>query len=124
MAVKTEELISGIVSRLEKQLISGKLSTKFSPVIYLIKNTKTNKSYIGRTRQEFFKRWLQHFRDMDEIKFHKEITKDNICDWSFRILCIMDCSVTDKEMSKKEQHYIKKYDSITNGYNDRNETKA
>lgn len=84
-------------------------------IIYRIYNTKNNKSYIGKSHDSFnirYRNGIQntHNKDLkDDIKLYgKE---------SFEIE-ILHYDVTDeKELDRLEEEYIKKYDSINNGYN-------
>ena len=88
-------------------------------VVYKISNNIDKKVYIGCTRQELRKRWIQHksaqFKEVKEqnklINAFKKYGFEN-----FKIEPIEFCkSIT--EMSEKEQFWINFYDSIKEGYN-------
>ena len=87
--------------------------------IYKIENLVNHKKYIGLTNN-IARRRTRHFSDLkrnvhDNHFLQKEYNiygKDN---FSFTVLFNQDC--TDLEISKKEQEYIKLYDSYYNGYN-------
>lgn len=93
--------------------------------IYRIFNKKTKKSYIGQTTQAFTLRWYQHFFQSKSTEFHKEISESSLLDWTFEILEQLNFNGYDinkdskfKEiLDKKEDYYIKKYNSIEEGYN-------
>lgn len=94
--------------------------------IYKITNIKNNKVYIGESI-DIRKRWLEH---LEELKNNKHINyklqKDyNIFgkeNFKFEIIDICDIEKVDIKIKKcllliYENKYIKKYDSINNGYN-------
>ena len=95
-----------------------------SSVIYKITNKKTNKSYIGKTRQVFTLRWYQHFYQLKDTKFHKEIKESKLSDWTFEILEEIkrnnineSMDEHDKKTLEIERYYINLYDTVNNGYN-------
>ena len=83
-------------------------------IIYIIENDINDKKYIGVTVQTLNDRWKNHLNTIeDKDKLHsamkelgidhfyiKELEKVNICD-----------------LSHKENEYIKKFNTIQNGYN-------
>lgn len=87
--------------------------------IYKIENLVNHKVYVGLTNN-ITRRRTRHFSDLrrnvhDNQFLQKEYNiygKDN---FSFSIVFNGDC--TDEEIGKKEQEYIKLYDSYHNGYN-------
>lgn len=89
--------------------------------IYKITNKKTNKSYIGQTKQVFTLRWYQHFyHNKKETKFHKEIESTNIKDWEFSIIEMIKTNagrLNEIDILEREKFWILHYDSIENGYN-------
>lgn len=85
--------------------------------IYIIKNTITNKVYIGQTIQSLEQRFNQHIylangnRTMGKLYVAmRELGVEH-----FYIEKIMECDET--ELNKYEQHYVEQYDSLNNGYN-------
>lgn len=94
------------------------------PVIYQITNSKTGKSYIGKTTQVFTLRWYQHFFHGDTCKFHQAIEESELEDWSFQIVETVVVPDDIKKLddgvdfvSSREKFWIDKIDSIQNGYN-------
>ncbi len=92
-----------------------------APVIYKITNTAENKHYIGKTLQVFTLRWYQHFFQGGDCKFHKAIRNTKLTDWEFSVLEIIGESPEgmpiEEYVLSRETHWMKKYDSIDNGYN-------
>ena len=70
-------------------------------------------------------RWYQHFfQSKDNSKFHKEIKKSKISDWTFEVLETIKkpsnydkMSEMDNLIAEREQYYIEKYNSVNEGYN-------
>lgn len=87
--------------------------------IYKICNIKTNKNYIGSSK-DIDKRFKEHIRMLENNCHHSSklqrsynATKDKTV-FQFLIIEIVD----DIELLKeREQHYIDMYDSFNNGYN-------
>lgn len=96
-------------------------------VIYKITNKINNKCYIGKTTQPFTLRWYQHFFQAGGTKFHEEIRVTKKEDWCFEIVETLNFTGKDintfdthgygKLLSKREQYYINKFNSISDGYN-------
>ena len=85
------------------------------PVIYKITNKITCKCYIGQTIQSFTLRWWQHFKwGNSDCKFHNAIKNSKLTDWTFEII---DVASSEDELNEKEAYYIKKFNSIDEGYN-------
>ena len=84
--------------------------------IYMIKNTKNNKCYIGQSKN-VYKRMKEHKQTMkykrENKKFNKDLEKYNIKDFKFEILELCDI----KKLNKREEYYSNLYNSIANGYN-------
>lgn len=83
--------------------------------IYIITNDVNNKVYIGLTAQSLQKRWYDHircskFKNSKIYKAMREIGVDK-----FHIKMLETCDVTS--LNRKEQEYIKKYNSYHDGYN-------
>jgi hypothetical protein len=94
------------------------------PVIYRVTNKTTGMCYIGKTRQVFTLRWYQHFFQGGDTKFHKAIKGSPVTDWLFEVVEIVAVPPEIEEMTEKdrficarEQEWIKKHDSVANGYN-------
>lgn len=79
--------------------------------IYKITNKINNKSYIGQSKdiESRFKEHIQHTK----TNIGKEIQKYGINNFSFDVL--EQCSI--EMLNEREAYYIKKYNSIENGYN-------
>lgn len=81
--------------------------------IYVHKNKINGKCYVGQTKQLPRKRWLNGEGYIECPKFYKAIKKYG---WNnFDHIIIAKCS--EEFADQIEQHYIKIYDSVTNGYN-------
>lgn len=81
--------------------------------IYKITNLINNKCYIGQS-VNIERRWKEHCRKPNKSKISKAIFDFGKENFSFQIL--EECST--EELNKKEQFYIKKFNSIyPNGYN-------
>lgn len=104
----------------EYNIING----KSLPVIYKITNKNTSLCYIGQTTQVFTLRWYQHFFFNSGCKFHDAIKTSEVTDWVFEVIevvsvdkeALMDSSLK-KIVDKREMHWIRHYNSATNGYN-------
>ena len=85
--------------------------------IYIIKNTINKKVYIGQTTQKVEDRFKQHLKllksNSNQI-IHKAIKKYGKDKFYYEIL---ECGVDMQDLSKKEEYYIKIYNSVENGYN-------
>ena len=100
------------------------LNGSASPVIYKITNKETGKCYIGKTTQVFTLRWYQHFYQSGSCKFHEAIKSSKISDWVFEVIEIISVPEgvkTNDELNSyildREMFYIKKFNSISFGYN-------
>lgn len=100
--------------------------------IYIIKNTKTDKCYVGQTKshrknKNKYRIFGSNGRFADHISEAKNNTKKKQCTYlnnairkygeeNFTVECIKKCKV--EELDTLETEYIKQYDSIyPNGYN-------
>lgn len=85
--------------------------------IYIIKNTINKKVYIGQTTQKVEDRFKQHLKllksNSNQI-IHKAIKKYGKDKFYYEIL---ECGVDVQDLNKKEEYYIKIYNSVENGYN-------
>ena len=87
--------------------------------IYKITNIQNNKTYIGQTIRPVEHRFNRHINDAqnDILDTHfaraiRKYGKENF------IIEIIDTAQTQEELNKKEQYWIRWYDSINNGYNE------
>ena len=84
--------------------------------IYIIKNYKNNKVYIGQTTQDVEKRFKQHLKCSKSNKnqlIYKAIMKYGKANFFYSIL--EKCKIN--ELNAKEEYYIDLYNSYTKGYN-------
>ena len=85
--------------------------------IYIIKNTINKKVYIGQTTQKVEDRFKQHLKllksNSNQI-IHKAIKKYGKDKFYYEIL---EYGVDVQDLNKKEEYYIKIYNSVENGYN-------
>ena len=87
-------------------------------VIYKHTNKKSGKSYIGLTCRGMDVRWNEHLtsaRTGSPYHFHNAIRKYGEDTWSHKI--VADGIKSFKEAQKTERDFIRKYDSLDNGYN-------
>lgn len=86
--------------------------------IYKITNLKNNKCYIGKTHNienrvsQYINNYINNTRKTRKI--HRAFGKYNIINFRMEVIDIAD----DDEGVQKEIYYIKKYNSVENGYND------
>lgn len=84
--------------------------------VYKISNSINNKVYIGITSYSIEQRYKWHVRDCKkgvEKKLYRAMIKHGIENFKIELLETVDDSIIDK----REEFYIKKYDSFNNGYN-------
>ena len=85
--------------------------------IYLIKNNRNYKYYVGQTHQDVHRRFWCHIweaeRQVDETKLNRAIRKYGRESFYYSILKI--CSTRDLDFY--EQKYIRVFNSFENGYN-------
>lgn len=84
--------------------------------IYKITNLINNKVYIGQTERTIELRWKQHLNNVDKLSYslYSAIKKYGIN--NFKIEELEQCPI--EELDYKEQYWIKKYNSYSNGYNE------
>lgn len=103
--------------------LSGiKFTDKCNAYVYLIENSVNNKKYVGITTRKPEARWYEHVTASNNIAYTntnltKAIRKLGAKKFSLKILC--RC-VSKIELARKEKFYIKKFNTIKNGYNARN----
>lgn len=86
--------------------------TKFQ--IYIITNDVNDKVYIGQTTNSLKNRLTGHCycKTSGLYKHIQEIGKEH-----FKISLLDDTATNLDELLEKEQYFVRKYDSIENGYN-------
>lgn len=87
--------------------------------IYKITNSVNNKIYIGATRVPVEDRWARHLHDCDrghQLAIYRAMRKYGYI--NFNIETIDTSATSEEELRDLETHYILKYNSINNGYND------
>lgn len=82
-------------------------------IIYKIQNKINGKIYIGQTVRTLKERIEEHKRNK-KSKISKAIKKYGINNFDIQVI---DEVNTIEELNQKEIYYIKKYNSINNGYN-------
>lgn len=83
--------------------------------IYCHTNLKTGKKYIGQTRLSLEKRWGKEGRGYKKQEyFYGIITYYGWENFSHEVL---EVAYSQEEADDREKYYIKKFDSITHGYN-------
>lgn len=85
--------------------------------IYKITQKSTGKCYVGKTTNHFIWRWWQHLKANTGTKFHEAIKDIRTDDLMFEVLEILPKDTDNKAVLLKESEYIKKYNSIDNGFN-------
>ena len=87
--------------------------------VYKITNIINNKVYIGQTIRPVEKRIRRHFNDAIKNKldthFARAIRKYGTENFVWEII---DEAKNQEELNKKEQYWIKYYDSVNTGYNE------
>ena len=88
--------------------------------IYMIKNNVSNKPYIGRSVNPE-RRISAHFQALRRGEGYKDMQKDfdNYGEESFEAKILETHSTDEHDPREREDHYIKKYNSIKEGYNKR-----
>lgn len=85
-------------------------------IIYKVLNKINGKVYIGQTTQNLKTRWSQHKYNSKNgnCKINRAIRKYGIENFEIQEIDNGNCI---EELNKKEEFYIKKYDSVNYGYN-------
>lgn len=83
-------------------------------IVYIIKNDVNEKVYIGQTTQPLNERFNGHYNSFASHvgEAMREIGKEH-----FSISILDDTSTSLEELLEKERFYIKKFNSIQDGYN-------
>jgi DNA invertase Pin-like site-specific DNA recombinase len=86
-------------------------------IIYKCENTINGKVYIGQTVRKLSER-ISHHKYCSKMKPNRKFYKEGLnifCEKDFKWTVIDTCNIED--LNDKEIYYIKKYDSVENGYN-------
>ena len=86
------------------------------PVIYMITQISTGKKYIGKTERSFTLRWWEHIKSKGSDKFHTAMNESSIEDFIFQVLEHLKPDRVE-EILKIEQSWIRKHNSIEDGFN-------
>jgi hypothetical protein len=86
--------------------------------IYIYKCTEksTGKCYIGKTRNAPFFRWWNHLTKSHH-PFGLYLRSSKLSNWTFEVLEEFPNTMADSDVFRIESEYIRKYDSIANGFN-------
>ena len=94
-------------------------------LIYRVTCIITKKVYIGQTVRSLNIRQIEHYSDAfscnSQLHFHKALRKYGKDAFIWEAIRVIDCDDCDKlrqKLHRLEKHYIKKYDSYYNGYNE------
>lgn len=88
-------------------------------VIYMIKNEKDQKIYIGKTKAEVSKRWTEHIKSSLEIGTlsNADIHKALFNHWEDFSFSIIEEVKDEDKLGDREKYYIKFYESNIYGFN-------
>lgn len=92
------------------------ITAKSPTYIYKVTEKATGKCYIGKTRNEPFFRWWNHYKHSSS-PFGQRLAQSNINEWTFEVLEILPPEVKDGEVFRIESTYMVQFNSIENGYN-------
>ncbi len=84
--------------------------------IYKITEKVTGKCYIGKTKNAPFFRWWEHLTHSSS-PFGLYLSSTPLANWNFEIIEELPANVSDEIVFQTETKYIKKYNSIENGFN-------
>ena len=109
------------MGRRKKKIADKNLVPKIQKIgVYAIHNKKNNKYYIGSS-VNVYSRLLTQCMVINRTGLNLRILEDiSKKDYDFEFLVLEtfeDGTITDKELRKKEYFYMKRYDSMKNGYN-------
>ena len=91
----------------------------FKGIVYLVVNKINGMKYVGQTIQDLCKRKNHHIyraRTGGGYFFHQALQEYGYDNFEWSIIC--ECNSVS-ELEKMELHYIKYYDCVDNGYNNR-----
>ena len=109
------------MAKRKKKIADRKLVPEIQKIgVYAIHNKKNNKYYIGSS-VNVYTRLLTQCATINSNGLNMRILEDIISknyDFEFLVLeTFEDGTITDRELRQKEYYYMKKYDSMENGYN-------
>lgn len=86
--------------------------------VYVIRNTENNNLYVGSTTQKLCNRMGKHRRDATrkETPFYKAMTEIGFDKFYIELVEDYPCE-TVEQLSRREGHWIRHYDTYKNGYN-------
>lgn len=84
--------------------------------IYRCTEKETGKCYIGKTKNAPFFRWWNHLTHSSS-PFGLYLRQTKLSEWTFEVLEELPCDTKDSDIFRIESEYIRKYDSINNGFN-------
>lgn len=87
--------------------------------IYRITSTVNGQSYIGSTHRPVEERWYEHYRELERNNHHNFKMAEHFleCGDVFGYYVIETLDIDEKGLIELETNYIKKYDSVNNGFN-------
>jgi group I intron endonuclease len=91
--------------------------------IYVIRNTVNDFVYVGSTTQAISQRWAEHMRGvrakrLKHLKIYRAIEELGVDNFYAEFVEVWPCE-NKGQLYAREGHYIRKLDSVKNGYNDR-----
>lgn len=109
------------MAKRKKKIADRKLVPEIQKIgVYAIHNKKNNKYYVGSSIN-VYTRLLTQCTTINSTGLNMRILEDIInknYDFEFLVLeTFENGTITDKELRDKEYYYMKKYDSMENGYN-------
>lgn len=92
-----------------------KRDIEYKSGIYIITNSVDERVYIGQT-VNFYKRWLSHRHKLETGDHFNTLLQDFVNDNSLDALEFRVLESNNKNLDKREAHYILKFKSICKGY--------
>lgn len=92
------------------------VSVKSPNYIYKCTEKSTNKCYVGKTRNAPFFRWWNHLTHSSS-PFGIYLRQSKLSDWTFEVLEELPYNAPDSDVFRIESEYIRRFDSINNGFN-------
>lgn len=92
------------------------INEKSNYYIYKITEKSSWKCYVWQTRQEPFFRWWQHLQHSSS-PFGLYLRTTKLDEWTFEVLEHFESSSNVLDILEIESGYIRKFDSINNGFN-------
>lgn len=91
----------------------------YKNVIYCITNSETKERYIGKTKGEVQKRWIEHIKSSLDIGTIKtaDIHKALFNNWDKFDFTILEVVPLNENLSEREKYYINFYKTNIYGYN-------